>query len=80
MYRKDSSTGLWMIPESDPFKVPSVTEEDFKTGPYQEEESVDFYSSDDYVKDEMTNLMMAATTEETCKVNRGFVCKVRVFE
>ena len=33
MYRKDSSTGLWMIPESDPFKVPSVTEEDFEKGP-----------------------------------------------
>ena len=71
MYRKDSSTGLWMIPESDPFKVPSVTEEDF-------EKWADFYSSDDYVKDKTTNLMMAPTTEEACKDNDGFVCKVRL--
>ena len=62
-----------MIPESDPFKVPSVTEEDFEKGPYH-----DFYSSDDYVKDETTNLMMAPTTEEACKDNDGFVCKVRL--
>ena len=60
-----------MIPESDPFKVPSVTEEDF--GPYH-----DFYSSDDYLKDETTNRMVAATTEEACKDNNGFVCKVRL--
>ena len=32
-YTKDESTQLWMIPESDPFKVPSVTEEDFEKGP-----------------------------------------------
>ena len=71
-----------MIPESDPFKVPSVTEEDFEKGPelYDErkEEWSDFYSSDDYVKDETTNLMMAPTTEEACKDNNGFVCKVRL--
>ena len=36
-----------------------------------------FYSNDDYVKDEMTNRMVAAPTEETCKANIiGFVCKV----
>ena len=33
-------------------------------------------SSDDYVKDETTNLTMAAPTEETCRDNYGFVCKV----
>ena len=77
-----------MIPESDPFKVPSVTEEDFEKGPEifltssyeyeRKEEWSDFYSSDDYVKDETTNLMMAPTTEEACKDNDGFVCKVRL--
>ena len=76
-----------MIPESDPFKVPSVTEEDFEKGPElytskvkkeRKEEWSDFFSSDDYVKDETTNLMMAPTTEETCKANNGFVCKVRL--
>ena len=78
-----------MIPESDPFKVPSVTEEDFEKGPKVEwnrtigeyerkEEWSDFYSSDDYVKDETTNRMMAPTTEEACKDNDGFVCKVRL--
>ena len=86
-YVKDSTTGLWMIPESDPFKVPSVTEEDFEKGPRagewnnegereRKEEWSDFYSSENYVKDETTNLMMAPTTEETCKANNGFVCKV----
>ena len=92
-YVKDSLTGLWMIPESDPFKVPSVTKEDFEKGPRagdfegvgggaakreRKEEWADFYSSDNYVKDETTNLMMAPTTEETCKANNGFVCKVRL--
>ena len=86
-YTKDESTQLWMIPESDPFKVPSVTEEDFEKGPElydpnwnkeRKEEWADFYSSDDYVKDETTNLMMAPTTEEACKDNDGFVCKVRL--
>ena len=82
-----------MIPESDPFKVPSVTEEDFEEGPELEtswnneygyyeyerkEEWSDFYSSDDYVKDETTNRMVAAPTEEACKDNDGFVCKVRL--
>ena len=82
MYRKDSSTGLWMIPESDPFKVPSVTEEDFEKGPKvdyeRKEEWADFYSSNDYVKDEKTNLMMAPITEETCEAKDGFSCKVRL--
>ena len=79
-YVKDLTTGLWFIPESDPFKVPSITEEDFEKGPEvdyeRKEEFADFYSSDNYVKDETTNLMMAPTTEETCKANNGFVCKV----
>ena len=78
-----------MIPESNPFKVPSITEEDWEKGPElvvysgftgyntRKEEWVDFYSSDHYVKDKMTNRMMAATTEEACKANGGFVCKVR---
>ena len=82
-----------MIPESDPFKVPSVTEKDFEKGPKlwtgkynnkyerkkeRKEEWSDFYSSDDYVKDETTNRMVAAPTEEACKDNDGFVCKVRL--
>ena len=72
-----------MIPQSDPFKVPSVTEEDFAKGPEVDwkrmEEWANFYTSDsDYVRDETTNLMMAAPTEETCKANDGFVCKVRL--
>ena len=47
--------------------------------PYEtKEEFTDFYSSDNYVKDETTNLMMAPTTEEACKDNDGFVCKVRL--
>ena len=94
---KDSTTGLWMIPESNPFKVPSITEENFKKGPevdwwagglkkeddgewrrQRKEEWADFYSSDNYVKDETTNRMVAAPTEETCKTNNGFVCKVRL--
>merc|ERR1719507_974955 len=37
----------------------------------------DFYSSNNYVKDNTTNLRMAAPTEETCKANNGFVCKVK---
>merc|ERR1719507_762437 len=37
----------------------------------------DFYSSNNYVKDNTTNLMVAPTTEETCKANNGFVCKVK---
>ena len=85
-----------MIPESDPFKVPAVTEEDFEKGPragdkidedgdgYMEsrerkEEWADFYSSDNYLKDTTTNRMIAAPTEETCKANNGFVCKVRLY-
>ena len=38
----------------------------------------DFYKSADYVRDNTTNLMTAAVTEETCKANDGFVCKVRL--
>ena len=79
-YRQDSSTGLWMIPVSDPFKVPSIAVEDMKIGPkvpQRMEEWADFYSSDDYIKDEATNRMVAAPTEKTCRANDGFVCKVR---
>ena len=53
--------------ESDPFKVPpSETLPDFAL------------SSDDYIKDETTNLMMAAPTEETCRDNEGFSCQGRL--
>ena len=77
-----------MIPESDPFKVPSITIEDFEKGPRagdwngdftereRKEEWADFYSG--YVKEETTNLRMATPTEETCEANNGFVCKVRL--
>ena len=53
--------------ESDPFKVPPS-------------ETLPKYalSSDDYIKDETTNLMMAAPTEETCKDNEGFSCQGRL--
>ena len=81
-YKRDSSTGLWVIEESDPFKVPSVTEENFEKGLRwwkRKEEWVDFYKSDFYLKDETTNLMMAPVTEETCKANdASFLCKVRL--
>ena len=71
-----------MIPESNPFKVPSVGDEDFKKGPgwlvglERKEEWAKFYRSDDYVKDEATNLWMAPTTDEACK-GKGFVCEVK---
>ena len=92
-YTKENTTGLWIIPESDPFKVPSITKEDFEKGPRagenkkeedgvwrneRKEEWVDFYINETYVKDKTTNLMMAPTSEETCKANNGFVCKVRL--
>ena len=79
----------YMIPQSDPFKVPSVTMEDLeerKYDPFREHhgeeheqwewEWVQFYYSDyDYmIKDETTNRLMAATTDENCE---GFVCKVK---
>ena len=32
-YTKDDSTGLWVIYESNPFMVPSVTEDDLTKGP-----------------------------------------------
>ena len=53
--------------ESDPFKVPpSETLPEYAL------------SSDDYIKDETTNLMMAAPTEETCRDNEGFSCQGRL--
>ena len=65
--------------------MPSVTEEDFEKGPgvylqnkaelVRKEEWAMFYSSDDYVKDKTTNLLMAPITYQACK---GFVCKVRI--
>ena len=69
-------------PESDPFKVPSVTVR-MARGPRIVGSGLffigrtllkDFY----YVKDKTTNLRMAATTEKTCQDNDGFVCKVRL--
>ena len=43
-----------------------------------EEKFAEFYSSDDFVKDETTNLMMAAPTEETCRDTEGFSCQGRL--
>ena len=78
----DSTTGIWWIPETDPFKVQSLKEEEFEKGPFnvwfRKEEWANFYIRDSYVKDETTNRMVAAPTEETCKANNGFVCKVRL--
>ena len=78
-YRKDSLTELWMIPVSDPFKVPTLEVPEFEHGPWVngKNEWANFYSSDEYVKDKTTNLMMAPTTEAACEANKGFVCKVR---
>ena len=42
------------------------------------EAQANFYTSDDYVKDETTNLMMAAPSEDTCKDNDGFMCEVNL--
>ena len=61
--------------------MPAINTEEFEKGPLHywigyEAKFANFYSRDDYVKDETTNLMMAPTTEETCKANDGFVCKV----
>ena len=42
------------------------------------EKFVNFYSSDDYIKDETTSLMMAPTTEETCRDSEGFSCQGRL--
>ena len=79
-WENDELSTLWFIPQTDPFKVPAITTEEFEKGPFQnvryEEKFANFYSSDDYVKDETTNLMMALTTVETCKANDGFVCEV----
>ena len=86
-YTRDKLSTLWFLPQTDPFEVPAITTEVFKTGPklagihedYKRDKNFsNFYSSDDYVKDETTNLMMAPTTEETCKANDGFVCKVKL--
>ena len=78
-YTKDNTTGLWMISESDPFKVPPLTEEEVEKGPYLDKKFYrNFYSSNNFVKDETTNLMMALTTEETCEANNSFFCKVRL--
>ena len=88
-YTRDEPSTLWFIPQTDPFKVPAITTEEFEKGPklgwnneeedfQYEEKFANFYSSDDYVKDETTNLMMAASNEETCKANDGFVCKVKL--
>ena len=81
---EDPYTGLWMIEESDPFKVPSVTEYDWDKGPLSDvpkssrrEEWAHFFSGDDYAKDGKTNRMMAAITKEACEANNGFVCKVK---
>ena len=54
----------------------------WKTGPLTEEiynrylKGKEEYKN--YVKDDTTNLMMAATTKEACKANNGFVCKVKL--
>ena len=83
------TTGLWTILETNPFKVGSITEKDIEEGPslydgcgrrcgYKSKRKkiwADFYSDNIYVKDKMTNLMMAPITEEMCKENNGFVCK-----
>ena len=83
---RDEPSTLWFIPQTDPFKVPAITTEEFKKGPElynldkdkdeRKKEWANFYSSDDYAKDGATNLMMAPNTEETCNANDGFVCKV----
>ena len=78
---KDEQSTLWFIPQTDPFKVPSVTTKEFEKGPWRtyswyEEKFANFYNSDDYVKDEATIWMMAGPTEETCNANNGFVCEV----
>ena len=52
---------------SNPFKIPS----------YQTLPDHALSNSNNYAKDKTTNLMMAAPTEETCRENEGFVCKVR---
>ena len=43
----------------------------------RKKEFANFYSSDDYVKDKLTNRMVAAPTRRTCENYGGFVCKVR---
>ena len=62
--------------------MPSITEEDFEKGPRSWSSGVrwrnwtTFYTSDDYVKDALTNMMISAPTEKTCKDYDGFICKV----
>ena len=91
-YRRDPLTGIWFVPESNPFKVPSITEEEFEKGPElvvlikggvtqkRKEEWANFYSSNDYVKDKITNQMVVAPTEETCDAYDGFNCKVGLYD
>ena len=77
--------GTWLKTESNPFRVQSITEEDFEKGPlfwdkypvHRKKEFSNLYSSDDYVKDKLTNRMVAAPTRRTCENYGGFVCKVR---
>ena len=45
----------------------------WKTKPEMEDD----YSSDHFVKEGTTTLMMAPTTKETCEANDGFMCRVR---
>ena len=45
----------------------------WKTKPGMEDD----YSSDHFVKEGTTTLMMAPTTKETCEANDGFMCRVR---
>ena len=61
-----------MIPETNPFKVPSVGEWEFK------QKYPQFYAKGNYVRDSSTGRWTAAVTEETCKAFDGFVCKVRL--
>ena len=54
----------------------------WKTKPITEEEyDAEFKGKEEgaaYMKDSSTGLWMFAVTEETCKDNDGFVCKVRL--
>ena len=95
-YVKDSSTGVWMIPESNPFKVPAIVNlvdssslDNLEKGPelwdngwnlVRKEEWVNFYSSDDYAKDETTNQIVSAPRKKTCEAYNGFVCKVKLYD
>ena len=59
----------------------SKPEQVWKTKPVEEWEYNNYKGEEEgakYVKDNTTNRMVAAPTEETCKANNGFVCKVRL--